>query len=93
MKNRPNSREFGDGNSQECNPIYIPFYPSFSPLKRYVTDKEPKPQSGIYKGLTVMLDLHTDYLISSSVDEDFQGFVGKINRLIGLISERPKRQF
>ena len=35
-------------------------------------------QPGLYKGLTVMLDLHTDWLSPSSVDEDFHGFVGYV---------------
>ena len=45
-------------------------------LFRYKDGKEPIPQDGIYKGLSVILDLHTDFLATSSVDEDFHGFVG-----------------
>ena len=45
-------------------------------LCRYKDGKEPIPQDGIYKGLSVILDLHTDFLATSSVDEDFHGFVG-----------------
>ena len=43
---------------------------------RYKEGKEPIPQDGILKGLSVILDLHTDFLATSSVDEDFHGFVG-----------------
>ena len=43
---------------------------------RFKEGKEPIPQDGILKGLSVILDLHTDFLATSSVDEDFHGFVG-----------------
>ena len=43
---------------------------------RYKEGNEPIPQDGILKGLSVILDLHTDFLATSSVDEDFHGFVG-----------------
>ncbi len=45
----------------------------------YHEQSEPKSAPGIYKGLTVMLDAHTDLLASGSVDEDFQGFVAYVN--------------
>jgi hypothetical protein len=37
-------------------------------------------QSGINKGLTVMLDAHNDLLADGSVDSDFEGFVGFIGK-------------
>ena len=40
---------------------------------------EPKSVSGIGKGLTLVLDAHTDLLSASSVAEDFKGFVGLIS--------------
>ncbi len=47
--------------------------------KWYLEKKEPKSSPGIYKGLSVMLDAHTDWLSSGSVDEDFHGFVAYVN--------------
>ena len=47
--------------------------------KWYVNENEPKTQSGINKGLSFMLDAHTDLLSSSSVDRDFTGFTGLIS--------------
>ena len=44
--------------------------------KWYVEQKEPQPQPGLNKGLSVILDLHSDYISASSVGEDFRGFIG-----------------
>ena len=41
---------------------------------------EPKTQAGINKGLTIMLDTHSNIWSSASVDSDFQGFTGLIDR-------------
>ncbi len=40
--------------------------------KSYVDNKEPVTQAGVSKGLSVVLDAHTDLLASGSVAEDFQ---------------------
>jgi hypothetical protein len=45
---------------------------------RYIEKNEPKAQPGQNKGLTVMMDSHADWLRSSSVDEDFNGFVAYV---------------
>ena len=37
-------------------------------------DKFPLPQAGKAKGLTVVLDAHSDLLTSSSVYDDVEGF-------------------
>ena len=45
----------------------------------YVVKGEPKPKQGISKGLTLLLDAHTDMLDFSTVNEDFQAFIGMVN--------------
>jgi len=40
----------------------------------YVVSNEPKTQSGLKKGLSVMLDAHSDIFATGSSDTDFQGF-------------------
>jgi hypothetical protein len=44
----------------------------------YSEEKEPKSIPGIAKGLTLILDAHTDLLAASSVASDFKGFFGLI---------------
>ncbi len=46
--------------------------------KSYTAKKEPIPQAGINKGLTLVLDAHTNLLSEGSVTEDFQGFVAVV---------------
>ncbi len=38
-----------------------------------------RPQQGVKKGLTITLDAHTDQIASSSVYDDFQGFLAVVN--------------
>ncbi len=38
----------------------------------YVSRGEPVPQAGVAKGLSLVLDAHTDKLSSGSVSEDFR---------------------
>ena len=45
---------------------------------RFTEDNEPKASQGLYKGLTIMADLHTDWISASSVDADFQGFLAYV---------------
>ena len=40
---------------------------------------EPQSQRGVEKGLRLVLDAHTDQVSSSSVLEDFQGFIAVVN--------------
>jgi len=47
----------------------------------YKNDGEPITQAGLNKGLTVMLDAHSDIWSSASVDSDFEGFTGLIDRI------------
>ncbi len=46
----------------------------------YKAQGEPRTQTGLNKGLMVMLDAHSNLWSSSSVDSDFQGFTGLIDR-------------
>ena len=46
--------------------------------------EEPVPQPGINKGLSLVLDAHTNLLAPGSVPEDFQGFIAMIG---------PRNQF
>ena len=41
----------------------------------YVENNEPKPEAGRNKGLTLMVDRHSNMLSASTVIDDFQGFV------------------
>ena len=45
------------------------------PPKWYTTRKEPKSQHGTKKGLTVVLDAHSNLVSPASVTEDFDGFL------------------
>ena len=45
----------------------------------FKSGKEPTPQPGLNKGLSLVLDLHSDGLSASSVTDDFQGFVGYVH--------------
>ena len=47
----------------------------------YTKGQEPKTQAGLNKGLMIMLDAHSDIWSSSSVESDFQGFTGLIDRI------------
>ena len=47
---------------------------AFDSKKVKLEDNFPKPQPGKAKGLTVILDAHTDLLTSSSVYDDVEGF-------------------
>jgi hypothetical protein len=47
----------------------------------YTKADEPKAQAGINKGLTIMLDAHSNIWSSASVDSDFEGFTGLIDRV------------
>ena len=47
----------------------------------YVNKHEPNTQAGLNKGLKIMLDAHSDIWSSASVDSDFQGFTGLIDRI------------
>ena len=47
----------------------------------YKDDGEPITRAGLNKGLTIMLDAHSDIWSSASVDSDFQGFTGLIDRI------------
>ena len=38
-----------------------------------------RSQQGVDKGLTLMLDAHTDQLAPSSIHDDFQGFLALIH--------------
>ena len=40
----------------------------------WVKSKEPKPQAGRSKGLTLILDAHSDAVASSSINDDVDGF-------------------
>ena len=41
----------------------------------YINDEEPSPQAGRDKGLTVIIDGHSDKVSSSTVKENFNGFI------------------
>ena len=45
----------------------------------YTSSKEPRSSPGRTKGLSLILDAHSDKLASGSVDGDFQGFTGLIH--------------
>ncbi len=45
----------------------------------YKEQGEPKPQAGVSKGLSLVLDAHTDILAAGSVGEDFQGFFAVVD--------------
>ncbi len=47
--------------------------------KWYLEADEPGTQAGLTKGLTVMLDAHTDQISGSSVETGFKGFTGLIS--------------
>ena len=51
-------------------------FDSSTPPSWYTNQGEPKSQAGINKGLTVMLDAHSDIWSSAFVDSDFTGFTG-----------------
>ena len=51
------------------------FYYGLERRCRYVKDGEPKSRPGYNKGLTLILDAHTDRVSSGSVSDDFRGFV------------------
>ena len=38
-----------------------------------------EPEAGVSKGLTLMLDSHSDLLSGSSISDDFQGFIAVVN--------------
>lgn len=40
---------------------------------------EPEAEAGLEKGLTVILDAHTDMIQDTSVAEDFKGFIAVVN--------------
>ena len=40
----------------------------------FITNDEPKSKSGIHKGLTLVVDAHSDRLSSASVSDNFHGF-------------------
>lgn len=46
--------------------------------KWYIDGAEPVATPGINKGLSVLLDLHSDAISTASVNEDFQGFIGYV---------------
>jgi len=45
----------------------------------YLKDNEPVSQTGITRGLTVILDAHTDQITGSTIDTAFKGFTGLIS--------------
>jgi hypothetical protein len=45
----------------------------------YADSNEPKSQSGLNKGLYVMLDAHSNIIATGSSESDFQGFTGLID--------------
>ena len=47
----------------------------------YINKQEPNTQAGLNKGLKIMLYAHSDIWSSASVDSDFQGFTGLIDRI------------
>ena len=47
--------------------------------KWFLDNQEPKSQFGVNKGLTVIMDAHSDILSAGSVDSSFQGFTGLIS--------------
>ncbi len=51
------------------------------PPSWYTKAKEPVSQAGISKGLSLVLDAHTDLLASGSVAEDFQGFFAVVDSM------------
>ena len=48
------------------------------PKASYILNEEPIPQAGVNKGLSLVLDAHTNLLAPGSVREDFQGFIAII---------------
>ncbi|XP_059085016.1 sodium channel protein Nach-like [Tigriopus californicus] len=56
----------------------------------YTNNNEPKSKSGKFKGLTLVLDAHTDVVSAGTVSEDFQGFLGLVeeNSQFPLVKER-----
>ena len=51
---------------------------STKPKSSFLEGDEPLPQAGVNKGLTVILDAHSDQLAPGSVREDFEGFIAII---------------
>jgi len=47
--------------------------------KDFLSGKEPQSQAGVSKGLTIILDAHSDLLAPSSVDVNFKGFQGLVS--------------
>ena len=45
----------------------------------YIEDNEPKPEAGRNKGLTLVVDRHSNMLSASTVMDNFQGFVTVID--------------
>ena len=43
------------------------------------SDRKFKPQAGVSKGLSLVLDAHSDLLSSSSIGDNFQGFIAVVN--------------
>lgn len=56
----------------------------------YTEHHEPKSKAGKFKGLTLVLDAHTDIVSAGTVSEDFQGFLGLVeeNSQFPLVKER-----
>ena len=46
---------------------------------RYVDEGEPKSRPGYNKGLTLILDAHSDKISSGSVSDDFRGFMTAVD--------------
>ena len=49
-----------------------------TPPDWYTSAGEPKSQTGINKGLMVVLDAHNHLLSEGSVDSDYEGFIGLV---------------
>ncbi len=51
------------------------------PPKSYSDNNEPIPQAGINKGLSLILDAHTDLISPASVEKDFKGFIAVVDAI------------
>ena len=67
------------------------FYPG-ELFNSYLRNGEPKTEPGKSKGLTVILDAHSDIFSTGSVDLDTEGFVGLISTS-GSLPQRTMSSF
>ena len=45
----------------------------------WITEREPKPEPGISKGLKLVLDSHSDLVTGSLISDDVDGFFANID--------------